>query len=312
MKAANVLSVARNRGVRATVGAVAWGLRGAAEHRLLGRAHLQRNVLGHPMLLDLGDPGISRTLLLFGTREQEHVEIMRRVLQPGMTVLDIGANIGFYALLELELVGETGDVVLVEPSPQNVELLQRNLGLNSFHDVVVHPVAVSDRSGTRPFTMSTFSNLGTFHDLDAESTAGVLEVETVTVPQLVGDGKLDLIRMDVEGHEVEVLNGMIDEVERGTLRPMVLFETHRPRYTADHDIAPVLCRMLAAGYHAAYIGSSSQRGTAIVESLGYRGEPPIRTDDVERVIFRDIADDHFLELIADRGGVRTVLLAPRA
>ena len=84
------------------------------------------------MFLDLQDRGISRTLLLFGERELEHKKMLEEVLEPGMSVLDIGANIGYYALMELNLIGKTGNLIAVEPSPSNVDLLKRNLSLNGY------------------------------------------------------------------------------------------------------------------------------------------------------------------------------------
>ena len=310
MTVRNLVSVARRRGLRAAAGGTVWALRGKVARRR-GKRFITKRVLGRPMLIDLDDQGISRTLLLFGTREAEHVEVLRRIVRPGMTVLDIGANIGFYALEELDLVGPGGEVILVEPSPQNVDLLRRNLALNGHEDVVVHAVAVSDRVGTRAFHLSTMSNLGTFHDVGtgvAHLSGEDIEVEITTVPEIAGGRTIDVIRMDVEGHEVEVLSGLAPAVEAGTLRPAILFETHFSRYGDDHDIVAVLRRLFAAGYRVATVGSSSERGTELIEAKGYRGEPPIRTDDVRRVLFHDIAEDDFIELLTVTGGIRTVLL----
>ena len=313
VKIGNIAAIARRRGVPALLGAVWWGGRGLVTHKVLGRRFIERRVHGRPMILDLTDRGISRTLLLFGTREAEHVQVLREVLQPGMTVLDIGANIGYYALLELDLVGSSGTVLLVEPSPENVDLLRRNLARNGHGDVPVLEVAVSDTSGTRAFHLSSMSNMNTFHDVGTGTeylTGTAIDVTTVTVPDLVPNGRLDLIRMDVEGHEVEVLAGMLDAIDSGTLAPMILFETHLTRYSKEHDIERVLRRLFAAGYRAHTVGSSSERGSAIIEARGYRGGPPIRTDDVHRILYTDIAEDDLVDMVARTGGIRTVLLAP--
>ena len=72
---------------------------------------------------------------------------------------------------------------------------------------------------------------------------------------------------------------------------------------------PVLRRLFAKGYRVALAGSSSQRGTGLIEALGYKGSQPIRTDDVERVIFEDIRDDDAVDLICRTGGIRTILLS---
>ncbi|MDA1132733.1 MAG: FkbM family methyltransferase [Proteobacteria bacterium] len=276
--------------------------------RVLGRRYMRKRIHSSPMILDVDDRGICRTLLLFGRREEEHRVILETVLKRGMTVLDIGANVGYYALMEYRCVGPTGRIVAVEPSPQNAALLERNLALNGVRNVSLFHGAISDRPGTRQLALSAFSNLHSFHG-EESPTGEVIDVEMRTVPQAMeGSGAPDLIRMDVEGHEVEVLNGMLDAVERGEMAPMILFETHRRKYGPDHDLVAPLRRLFACGYHARYIGSSSRDGTGIVEGLGYRGGPPIETDFMERVIFENIHDDDLIDLVCRTGGVRTVLL----
>lgn len=311
----SALSVLRRRGPMALLGAAYWLTVAVIQRRLFGRRFLQKRIHGHDMLLDLEDRGISRTLLLFGTRELEHLWILRRVLRPGMTVLDVGANIGYYALIELDLIGQDGCLIAVEPSPPNVELLRRNLALNGYEDVLVHQAAVSDAAGTATFYLSEMSNLGTFHPIGtgAQHLSGqAIEVPTVTVPQLVDGRPPDLLRMDVEGHEVEVIIGMLDEIESGSLSPMILFETHLSRYSEEHDMAEVLRRLFAAGYRARYVGSSSERGTRIIEELGYRSDVRLRTDDVERDVFTDVANEDLVRLVTVSGGARTVLLSRAA
>lgn len=284
----------------------------AALHRLAGQRFLEKRIYDYKMLLDLHDRGISRTLLLFGQRELEHKVMLERVLKPGMTVLDIGANIGYYALMELKLIGPAGTLIAVEPSPSNVTLLQRNLALNGYHEIEVHNCAVSDRSGSRSFFISEMSNLNTFHDTGTGSlhlSGKTVEVRTATVPEIMDGRRPDLIRMDVEGHEVEVINGMLAAIESGHMAPAIIFETHLSRYNADHDLEGPLRRLFAQGYQVKLAGSSSQRGTAQILSRGYRGSAPIKTDDVERVLFENISSEDAIALICREGGVRTVLLA---
>jgi len=134
-------------------------------------------------------------------------------------------------------------------------------------------------------------------------------VKTLTVPELMAGNPPDLIRMDVEGHEVEVIDGLLPAVEAGEMAPMILFETHLSRYGADHDMAATLQRAFDLGYRVRLAASSSASGTERVRRRGYRGGEPIRTDDVERVIFEEIGEPDALDLICREGGLRTVLLA---
>ena len=134
----------------------------SAEHAL-GRRYLRRRIHGYDMLLDFEDGGLSRSLLLFRTREVDHKVMLEQIVRPGMTIFDVGGNIGYYPLMELNLLGGTGKMVVVEPSPSNVELLRRNLALNGYEHVPVLEAAVSNVPGQRQFYLSEQSNLGTFH-----------------------------------------------------------------------------------------------------------------------------------------------------
>ncbi|MBZ0146388.1 MAG: FkbM family methyltransferase, partial [Pseudorhodoplanes sp.] len=281
---------------------------------VLGQRFVRKRVRSFEMMIDLDDRGISRTLLLFGRREEEHMLILRRFLRSGMTVFDIGANIGYYVLIERDLIGEAGHIVAIEPSPSNVELLRRNLELNAVTNVTLLEMGVSNRAGQQTFHLSHQSNLNTFHPIGSvvpHLNERVIEVEIESVPGMVRRvGRVpDLIRMDVEGHEVEIIEGLLPAIEAGKMAPMILFETHLSRYTAEHDLEPTLRRLLALGYKVRMAASSSEIGTQRVESYGYRGEPPFETDLMSRAIFENIATEDAIELICKQGGLRAVLLA---
>jgi FkbM family methyltransferase len=286
---------------------------------VLKQRYLLRKVYDYWMYLDATDRGISRTLLLFAQRELDHKQILEQVLRPGMMILDIGANLGYYVLMEWRRIGPGGRICAVEPSPYNQPLLKRNMALNGCSNVTVLPYAVSDQCTTQRFHIAAQSNLNTFHPIGTgitELTGEQVDVETLTVPELVrrcNEGaetprQPDLIRMDVEGHEVEVLNGLLPAIEQGIMAPMVLFETHLSRYTPDHDLAVPLRRLFQLGYRVLMAASSSTEGTARVEALGYRGTLPIETDFTTRVIFGQLGTEDSEELICRTGGLRTVLL----
>ncbi|MBF0176834.1 MAG: FkbM family methyltransferase [Magnetococcales bacterium] len=308
----NIATVLRHRGPAGLARVVLNGLQILVQGRLLGERFLEKPIYNYRMFLDTQDRGISRTLLLFGSRELDHKIILEEVLKPGMTVFDIGANIGYYVLMEQGLIGPQGRIVAIEPSPANAELLKKNLALNGCPQVTLLACAVSDRHDRQTFHLAAQSNLNTFHPVGSGTThltGKTIDVETITVPELLPEhGAPDLIRMDVEGHEVEVINGLVDAVEAGKMAPMIVFETHLTRYTPDHDLEKPLRRLFACGYGVPMAASSSAAGTAKVEARGYRGGEPIHTDFLTRVIFRDIKPDDAIEFICHSGGLRTVLL----
>ena len=306
----SAVSTLKTRGASAAVQAVCYHILGALNHAA-GRRFYEKRIYDYRMILDLQDRGISRTLLLFGKRELEHKVMLERVLKPGMTVLDIGANIGYYALMELGMIGPSGKLVAVEPSPSNVELLKRNLTLNGYDGIEVHLAAISDQAGVKQFFLSEMSNLNTFHDTGTgrlHLSGKTVDVKTCSVPEIMAGRKLDLIRMDVEGHEVEVINGLLPAIERGEMAPMIIFETHLSRYGAEHDIEAPLRRLFALGYRVLLAGSSWERGTKLIEKRGYKGGAKVRSDGVERTIFDNIAEEDAIALICREGGIRTVLV----
>jgi len=289
-----------------------WRLMVAAAQRLGGQRYINRRIHSYRMLLDTKDPGLSRSLLLFRTRELDHKVMLERIVRPGMTIFDIGGNIGYYPLMELSLLGGTGKLVVIEPSPSNVDLLRRNLMLNNYDNVPVLRAAVSDISGKRAFYLSEQSNLGTFHPVGSGAqtlTGEVIDVDTVTVPMLADRyGLPGLIRMDVEGHEVEILNGLLADVERGRYAPTIIFETHLTRYDSGHDMAQTLRRMFELGYAVPLASSSSSQGTLRLISLGYAPGTAIVTDGVVRTLFENIGREDAIRIITETGGLRTVVL----
>ncbi|WP_423062532.1 FkbM family methyltransferase [Candidiatus Paracoxiella cheracis] len=225
---------------------------------------IKKKIYNYEMYLDLQDPGISRTLLLFGKRELEHKIMLEKVLKPGMTVLDIGANIGYYAIMESKLVGSAGKIIAVAPSPSNIALLKCNVELNGCKNVDVFQGAISDTNAEREFFMANSSNLNTFHNTGSgihDLTGETIKVKTMTVVDVMENiAKPDLIRMDVEGHEVEVINGMLPVIQNGEFAPMIIFETHITRYNKDHDMELVLRALFNCGYRVQYLASNAESG----------------------------------------------------
>ena len=311
-----IQEVSRTRGIRALIVAIYNNFLGYCLSNVLGRRFIWRKVNDYHMMLDLEDKGISRSLLLFGTRELDHKYLLEQIIKPGMNIFDVGSNIGYYPLLQLKLLDHTGSLLAIEPSASNVSLLRKNLRHNDpAHNVQIVEGAVSDESGTSTFHLSTQSNLGTFHPAGSASkhlSGGVIDVQTFTIPELaIQHGPPDLIRMDVEGHEVEVINGMIEAIQQRKMRPIIIFETHLSRYTPDHNMEETLQRLFDSGYEIPLAATSWQKGTALLEAAGYYGGQPIPTDGVERVIVSNIKTTDAIDFICRKGGLRTVVLSPK-
>jgi len=143
-----------------------------------------------------------------GQYEPEVTAVFRRLLRPGMGVLDLGANIGYFTLLSASLVGATGYVLAVEPNRRNVRLLEASRRANGFAQVTVSQTAAGRDTGLLELNAS-YSN-GTTSALPDRPDA-VLGSEIVPCVRadalLPPERRIDLIKADVEGAEYNALLG---------------------------------------------------------------------------------------------------------
>jgi FkbM family methyltransferase len=139
-----------------------------------------------------------------GSYEIAKQRAIRRLAEPGMNVLDIGANAGFYTLGFAALCGPAGRVWAFEPDPRNLENLRFHLDVNRVSNFTVIAAAVCDRAGSARFAQGP--NRATGH----LSGSGARDVATVALDGLLDQGVIpvpDLVKMDVEGAEASVLEG---------------------------------------------------------------------------------------------------------
>lgn len=289
---------------------------------LLRQRYVIKRIHGRSMVLDLHDEGISRQLFHCRDRERDTQDLLARVLHEGMTVLDVGANIGYYVLLELDLVGPSGRLLAVEPIAENVELLSRNLAENGVAGrVVLRSVGVSDRKGTATVFLSERRNLHTFapaderppDDVSPGTDAPTAELRVTTLSELARSlGPFDFVRMDIEGYEVEAIRGMEEGLRGGWLRPAILFETHPPKYLRPgHALGAPLELLFEHGYRVGALSSTRHRESAATYArLGYRPERVLWTDGDQRAIYADVSREHARELLRTSTEVRSVLLLP--
>jgi len=267
------------------------------------------------MELDLKDRGITKALYLYGTREGDQVSIALDVLKDGMRVLDIGANMGYYVLLEAAIVGEKGKVYGFEPHPNNFTILKRNIELNDFSKrVELHQKGVSDKEGEMEFFVSPKSNLHTLNPVRSkdlskkQSFDGSMKIDVVDIVSFLKRTKeIDFIRMDIEGHEVEVLEALYKGLDALEVFPSILFETHFPKYSDDHNMRKALLNLFGKGYNVESIVSDKEERSPL-KRWNYKPERIIKTDQVRRGIYHNVENNHALQCICDDGGIRAILL----
>src|SRR3989338_49637 len=97
--------------------------------------------------LNQNDPAVSAAVA-FGVFEPYETAIFRDVVRPGMTIIDIGANIGYFTVIAATRAGATGHVIAFEPAPENFEMLTKTIESNGFKNVETHMMAIADTDGT--------------------------------------------------------------------------------------------------------------------------------------------------------------------
>ena len=164
---------------------------------------------GHRIVLASkgGYPPINMAM---GKYEEETTRLLRRLTGPGMTVLDVGAHIGYYTLLAARQAGPEGKVYAFEPELENHALLLENIELNGYQNVVPVKMAVSDRTGTADLILTALDSgrHSMYHHGLPEQ--GSLAVETTTLDAFVESldwPRIDLVKIDVEGAELSRLGG---------------------------------------------------------------------------------------------------------
>ncbi|MCW8905842.1 MAG: FkbM family methyltransferase [Sedimenticola sp.] len=164
-------------------------------------------------LADLSDR-IQRHVLMYGgyRTERRHKNFMIGRVQPGQVILDIGGHAGYYTLLFAKYTGSTGRVYSFEPNPDNHAILEKNIQRNGFDNVELRREVVSDTSGPLRLYLPHQENTGNGSLYASPDTAfGNIEVQAINPDRFFQDKgieKIDLIKIDVEGHEENVLRGL--------------------------------------------------------------------------------------------------------
>jgi FkbM family methyltransferase len=173
-------------------------------------------------------PGLE---LAYGVYEPGTTKLFELMLRPGMTVVDVGAHVGYYTLLAARLVGDQGRVYAFEPHPDTFKVLCQNVKINRLSNVVAIPKAVDDTIGRKRLFLAHGSS--GLHSLYARGLVSPYSiwVDTTTLDAFFAEEgwpPIDLIKMDIEGGEPAALRGMAQLLTRcPTLKLIVEYSPER-------------------------------------------------------------------------------------
>ena len=195
---------------------------------------------------------LSLCLYVLGAFEPNEFVFLRSTLEPGMVVLDGGANEGLFSLYAAHQVGPRGAVLAVEPSTREFERLEANLALNHLQNVTTFKLALGSRVGEAVLAVAQSRHAGMNAidpgDAGEGTPAWTSSTETVpleTIDQLVARSdldRLDLVKLDIEGSEVDALDGATATIER--FHPTIMLEAEEARLASQGRSKEDLARAL--------------------------------------------------------------------
>lgn len=192
----------------------------------------------------------TRNTFVRGYKDPRVFRWMKAFLRPGMNALDVGANVGTYALFIAKRIGPSGKLIAVEPDPTNLRYLRQNVEANKLSQVAIEAAAAGAEAGTVDLLIHP-TNRGEHRvakDPDCDGTR--VSVPLVRLDDLVsqhGMGKVDFIKIDIEGFEYWALRGLEETLR--TQQPILVIE-HSGEATTNYGVSTDDAKelLLAAGY----------------------------------------------------------------
>lgn len=194
--------------------------------------------------------------------EPTTTRVFRQSVRPGAVVLDVGAQFGYFSLLAGKLAGPRGHVIAVEPVGDNLELLRRNVEFNALSDrVEIESRGLSDRRETLSMFIYQESDSHALYRSPDAKVRDEIEVELIPGDELTEGKPVDVIKIDVEGHEERVLRGLQETIAAS--RGLVLIAEYAPAYLERGGTDPA--------EYLEYIRSMGFKVQVIYEETGQTG-----------------------------------------
>ena len=171
------------------------------------------------------DEFVGRALNDYGEYSEGEIALFQQILKPGDIAIDVGANIGALTVPIAQLVGPTGEVYAYEPGHNNLAVLALNIRQNNLANVEIVPFAAGDKAGEVTVVPVASPNLWRKPEEKFNKTFGdPVKVKTVPIDSLKLE-KCKLVKVDVDGMEIETLIGMDDTIKR--CRPLIYIENEQ-------------------------------------------------------------------------------------
>ena len=256
---------------------------------------VKRNIAGFSLFVDKDDPGISATLkrtkgFKKWHREPEFMDIIESSISKNDKVCDLGANIGYVTLIMARLVGEKGQIVAIEPSPHNFKILKEMVRYNDLEEnVELMHYAISNFKKEIEFHLSSASNLHSIKK--TRNTIESIKINAISLDEIYRDRvPPTFIKMDIEGGELEALQGMRNITSNKQNNMRILMEIH-PMYYDHNKFKEELEFLFNHGFKVKYMTSAGTAEPDFLKKNGYKPNKVYTTGDFSRGVYEDIDNE---------------------
>ncbi len=183
---------------------------------------------GVKLLIDPAkDNGVELALYQTGTYEKGTIQLLGDFLKQGSIFMDIGANIGLMSTIASKIVGEKGRVYAVEANPKTIEVLRHNCAINLCENIEILPIALASEKGSAILYENWNVNRGGASLISQGDEHGITVSKERLDDLFSPDSPVHLVKIDVEGFELEVLKGGVDWFK--TQQPVFIIEVSTQR-----------------------------------------------------------------------------------
>lgn len=238
---------------------------------------IEKQIHNYKMYLDTSAAGIQNWLSTWrpGTpdREPGFEYLLRQEVKPGMICAELGANVGYLTFMIWKNLQEEGKVYAIEPDPRNYKMLSKSVKLNNAEgQVMTYPYAIDNKDGKVKLYLGTATNLSSIKPTK-NTTGKTVNVKAVTLASFMKDKEFpNFIKMDIEGHEVEALEGGYKLFEKNDFSCKILMEVH-PQFLDGKRFEKIIRRYIELGFNYKFVISA---GIAKPDLFVEKGYEPIK------------------------------------
>jgi FkbM family methyltransferase len=186
------------------------------------RKRAKTRVWGYDVFLDVTRPSyVSASIGTMGVWEPMVTALFQHLVKQNHTIIDVGANIGYFSLLSSRLVGPQGRVLAFEPEAHNFSLLQQTITHNAISNILPYPVALSNYNGVGTLYIGAYSGN---HSM-LNKTQRPIQIRCRTLDNVVSEraiNEVDVLKIDVEGVEPQVLEGATTMLEAHAIHHIIM------------------------------------------------------------------------------------------